>query len=61
MVGRLTPNSAAIADIVGALAVFIGLVIHLARQIDLTRPELWLLPAGAPSGAGRRRPVDGAF
>jgi hypothetical protein len=53
MVGRLTPNSAAICAIrVLALAVLAGLVAHLPRDLGLPAPELRFLTAGTATGAG---------
>ncbi len=48
-------------DRVPALAVLADLVVHLARELNLPRPELRFLPARATARASSGKPVDRAL
>ena len=61
MVGRVTPNSAAIWATVEAPAVGVGLFVHLPGDAGLARGELGFLAAGAAAGAGGGQAVEGAL
>jgi hypothetical protein len=63
-VDRGAPNAELGGDLrdrVHTLAILRELVIHLARELDLPRTDLRLLPAGPAAGPGGSEPVHRAL